>query len=72
MSKKARLGGTVQISGKRYTVLAGPTLVGDLFRILALNNEDGGSYWAVSEGWRGGCGPWKITTNVVADAYALS
>jgi hypothetical protein len=64
MSKKARLGGTVQISGKRYTVLAGPTRDGAWFRILAMNDE-AGSYWAISEDWRGGCGPWKITTPVI-------
>jgi hypothetical protein len=28
-------------------------------------DEDAGSYWAISESWRGGCGPWKITTPVV-------
>lgn len=64
MSKKAKPGGRVQISGKSYTVLEGPARRGDSYRVMVRSDLDQGGYWALSEGWRGGCGPWKIESAV--------
>lgn len=68
MSKKAKPGGGVQISGKPYTVLEGPNRQGRSYRIMVRSDADHGGYWAISEGWRGGCGPWKIDGPVIEGA----
>jgi hypothetical protein len=62
MSKKPNIGGTVQISGKPYMVLSAPTRLGEWFSILVLQNETDPMQRAVSEAWRGGCGPWKLVS----------
>lgn len=67
MSKKAAPGGTVQISAKRYTVLEGPGRYGSHYRIMVRSEADQGGYYAISEHWRGGCGPWKIAGPVISD-----
>jgi hypothetical protein len=66
MSKSPKPGGRVQIGGKSYFVLEGPRRDGAWFRIMVRSDADfGGGYWAISEGWRGGCGPWKIVSPVI-------
>lgn len=69
MSKKAKPGGRIQISGKPYTVLEGPSRRGDHYRVMVRSEADQGGYWALSEGWRCGCGPWKIDGPVVEEAH---
>lgn len=67
MSTKPKPGGRVQISGKKYTVLEGPKRSGKWFRIMVRSNETQGGYWARSEEWRAGCGPWKIEGPMIGD-----
>jgi hypothetical protein len=64
MSRKPKPGGAVMISGKRYDVLERPTRCGDFYHIM-VRAANGGEYWAQSELWRHGCGPWKIVDPVV-------
>jgi hypothetical protein len=63
MTKKPTVGGTVRISDKNYTLVAGPTRDGEWFYIR-VRAPDGVSHEARSEGWRHGCGPWKIIEGI--------
>lgn len=69
MSKKPKVGGRVQICGKHYTVQDGPSRVGDSdwYRIKVQPAEGFGVYWARSEAWRCGRGPWKIEGPVTGE-----
>jgi hypothetical protein len=66
MTKKPTPGGTVQISGKPYTVIEGPKFAGGMYRIKVRRDADNGGYWANAPWHQRGCGPWKIVAPVIS------
>ncbi len=67
MSIKPSRGGTVQISGKQYSVIASPERDNDRFLLFVYSEVEGLISIAESELWRGGRGPWKIIKGEAAD-----
>jgi hypothetical protein len=60
MTKKPDRGGTVMISGRLYQAMQAPVRDGDRFLLPVFSPCDQLIHLATSEGWRSGCGPWKI------------
>lgn len=69
MSKKAKVGGRVQISGRQYEVLSWPEKRNGWYS-LKVRHEDGTELWAEAPIHQCGKGPWKISAPVIAPANA--
>ncbi len=65
MSKKVKRGGMVQISGMHYIATEAPVRDGNRYLLSLFSPAHHKAYLAEAEGWRGGCGPWKIIESPV-------
>jgi hypothetical protein len=60
MTEKPKIDGTVRISNENYTVITEPKRDNTDRFFIRVQSITGRKEWAWSEGWRFGCGPWKI------------
>lgn len=66
MTKKAKVGGTVQVGGQLYDVLQWPERYGHGYRMMVRRQADQGGYWVIAPRHQCGKGPWKISGPVIS------